>query len=106
MSGPERPARAGERRQVASAGHLAAFLRARRELTNASDAGMGTGSRRRIRWLRREEVADIAGISRDYYTRLEQGRDLHPSASVIAALGRALDLMLTPWPTCTSLPKR
>lgn len=97
MSGsdPPDPTRgvASERSLGGSDGHhLAAFLRARRELTCAADAGVETDPRRRIRWLRREEVARIAGVSREYYTRLEQGRDLHPSASVLTALARALEL--------------
>ncbi len=47
---------------------------------------------RRVPGLRREEVAVLAGISSDYYTRLEQGRELHPSSQVVEALGRALGL--------------
>ncbi len=52
-------------------------------------AGLGT---RRVSGLRREEVAALAGLSADYYRRLEQGRETHPSASVLSALARALQL--------------
>jgi len=70
---------------------LGAFLRARRELTRPEDHGLPTG-RRRVPGLRREEVAMLAGISADYYLRLERGRDRHPSAQVVEALARVLDL--------------
>lgn len=53
---------------------------------------MVPGSRRRVAGLRREEVAVLAGVSTDYYTRLEQGRERHPSAQVVGALARALAL--------------
>ncbi|MGH3769647.1 MAG: helix-turn-helix transcriptional regulator, partial [Pseudonocardiaceae bacterium] len=56
------------------------------------DAGLPAGTRRRTPGLRREEVAQLAGISVDYVTRLEQGRGPRPSASVLAALARALRL--------------
>jgi transcriptional regulator with XRE-family HTH domain len=52
--------------------------------------------------LRREEVALLAGVSVDYYVRLEQGRERHPSAQVVEALARALELGTTPSATCTS----
>lgn len=69
---------------------LADFLRRRRELLRPADAGLPAGSRRRTPGLRREEVAALAGVSVDYYTRLEQSRGSHPSPSVVAAVARAL----------------
>ncbi|MDT7609029.1 MAG: hypothetical protein QOG96_3532 [Pseudonocardiales bacterium] len=69
------------------------YLRARRELVRPGDIGIPdlTG-RRRVHGLRREEVALLAGVSSDYYVRLEQGRDQHPSPQVLDALARALQL--------------
>ena len=69
------------------------YLRARRELIQPAEVGLPqlTG-RRRVPGLRREEVAMLAGVSADYYVRLEQGRDQHPSAQVLDALARALQL--------------
>jgi transcriptional regulator with XRE-family HTH domain len=69
------------------------YLRARRELVRPQDVGIpDLGSRRRVHGLRREEVAMLAGVSSDYYIRLEQGRDQHPSSQVLDALARALQL--------------
>src|SRR5947208_9604598 len=68
------------------------YLRARRELVRPQDVGLHGLGRRRTPGLRREEVAMLAGVSADYYVRLEQGRDQHPSEQVIEALGRALQL--------------
>jgi transcriptional regulator with XRE-family HTH domain len=69
------------------------YLRARRELVRPEDVGLpGIGNRRRVHGLRREEVALLAGVSTDYYVRLEQGRDQHPSEQVLGALARALQL--------------
>jgi transcriptional regulator with XRE-family HTH domain len=69
------------------------YLRARRELVRPEDVGLpDLGSRRRVPGLRREEVAMLAGVSTDYYVRLEQGRDQHPSEQVLDALARALQL--------------
>ncbi|MGK5682919.1 helix-turn-helix transcriptional regulator [Actinoplanes sp. URMC 104] len=72
---------------------LGDFLRARRELVQPADVGLpgGTGMRR-VRGLRREEVAMLAGISAEYYLRLEQGRDRTPSVQVVEALARVLRL--------------
>jgi transcriptional regulator with XRE-family HTH domain len=69
------------------------YLRARRELVRPEDFGFPdlTG-RRRVHGLRREEVAMLAGVRTDYYVRLEQGRDQHPSPQVLDALARALQL--------------
>jgi transcriptional regulator with XRE-family HTH domain len=74
---------------------LAAFLRARRARLSPRQVGLpGTGApgRRRTPGLRRPEVAQLAGISVDYYIRLEQGRGPHPSRQVLSALARALML--------------
>jgi transcriptional regulator with XRE-family HTH domain len=70
---------------------LSKFLRARREGVRPQDAGLppGTGSRR-TPGLRREEIATLAGVSIDYYTRLERGRETRPSPAVVDALARAL----------------
>jgi transcriptional regulator with XRE-family HTH domain len=90
---------------------LAAFLRTRRMRLSPGDVGLPGGQRRRTPGLRRQEVAELAGLSVDYYIRLEQGRGPRPSRQVLTALARAL--MLTtdereylfrvageaPWPT-------
>jgi transcriptional regulator with XRE-family HTH domain len=69
------------------------YLRARRELVRPEEVGIPDfGGRRRVHGLRREEVAMLAGVSSDYYVRLEQGRDQHPSRQVLDALARALQL--------------
>ncbi|MCK1816677.1 helix-turn-helix transcriptional regulator [Streptomyces sp. XM4011] len=72
--------------------HLGTFLRARRARVRPSEVGMPSHGLRRVAGLRREEVAVLAGVNADYYTRLEQGRERHPSAQVLDALGRALRL--------------
>lgn len=70
---------------------LGEFLRAGRARLEPAEVGLpGGGSGRRVAGLRREEVAVLAGVSADYYTRLEQGRERNPSAQVIDAIGRAL----------------
>ncbi|ONI90706.1 transcriptional regulator [Saccharothrix sp. ALI-22-I] len=71
---------------------LGGFLRARRETITPSEVGLPTGTRRRTPGLRRGELADLAGISVEYLTRLERGRDRHPSAQVLGALADALGL--------------
>ncbi|SHM88954.1 helix-turn-helix transcriptional regulator [Cryptosporangium aurantiacum] len=71
---------------------LAAFLRARRARLQPSDVGLPDGVRRRTPGLRRQEVAQLAGMSVDYYIRLEQGRGPNPSRQVLSALARALML--------------
>jgi transcriptional regulator with XRE-family HTH domain len=68
------------------------FLRARRERVRPEDVGLPDFGRRRVPGLRREELATLAGVSSDYYVRLEQGRERHPSEQVIDALARALRL--------------
>ncbi|MGA7053710.1 MAG: helix-turn-helix transcriptional regulator [Mycobacterium sp.] len=75
-----------------SASALATFLRARRELLKPADVGLPNSDRRRVEGLRREEVAMLAGISTEYYLRLEQGRDHQPSDQVLEGLARALQL--------------
>ena len=71
---------------------LAAFLRSRRERIRPADVGLPAGPRRRTPGLRREEVAQLAFISIEYYARLEQARGPHPSREVLAGLARALRL--------------
>ncbi|MFF4298642.1 helix-turn-helix transcriptional regulator [Streptomyces vinaceus] len=71
---------------------LGEFLRARRAGLRPRDVGMPDHGVRRVAGLRREEVAVLAGVNADYYTRLEQGRERHPSAQLLDALGRALRL--------------
>ncbi|GAA4875800.1 helix-turn-helix transcriptional regulator [Actinomycetospora straminea] len=71
---------------------LAAALRQWRERLTPGDVGLPAGPRRRTPGLRREEVAQLAGVSVDYVVRLEQARGPHPSASVLGALARALRL--------------
>ncbi|MFI5475443.1 helix-turn-helix transcriptional regulator [Streptomyces cacaoi] len=71
---------------------LAGFLRGRRERITPADVGLPAGSRRRTPGLRREEVAQLAFISTEYYTRLEQARAPHPSREVLAQIARALRL--------------
>ena len=68
-------------------------MKSRRARLKPEDLGLAdAGRRRRTPGLRREELAGVAGISVDYYTRLEQGRDVRPSLEVLSALGRALQL--------------
>ncbi|AWT52637.1 helix-turn-helix transcriptional regulator [Mycolicibacterium smegmatis] len=72
---------------------LADFLKRARAAVDPARAGLPADSRvRRVPGLRREEVALLAGVSTDYYTRLEQGRRITPSRSVLDAIARALDL--------------
>jgi transcriptional regulator with XRE-family HTH domain len=71
---------------------LAEFLRRRREALQPSDVGLPAGARRRAPGLRREEVAALAVMSTDYYTRLEQRRGPQPSEQMLASLARALRL--------------
>lgn len=71
---------------------LGDYVRARRELVTPEQVGIPVVGVRRVPGLRREEVAMLAGISADYYLRLEQGRDRNPSAQVLESLARALQL--------------
>jgi transcriptional regulator with XRE-family HTH domain len=78
-----------------NARELADLLRSRRDRLLPADVGLPANGRRRTRGLRREEVAQLAGISTTYYTFLEQGRQISPSRQVLDALARALQLTPT-----------
>src|SRR3954452_16052413 len=71
---------------------LAACLRTWRDRLSPADVGLPAGGRRRAPGLRREELAQLAGLSGDYLARLEQGRASHPSPSVLEPLARTLRL--------------
>ncbi|WP_030184610.1 helix-turn-helix domain-containing protein [Streptomyces sp. NRRL S-813] len=71
---------------------LGSFLRSRREKTDAASAGVVDNTRRRVKGLRREELALLAGVSPSYYSRIEQGRDRNPSREILEALARVLRL--------------
>ncbi|WP_395297434.1 helix-turn-helix transcriptional regulator [Kitasatospora hibisci] len=71
---------------------LGLFLRLRREAVTPAEVGLPTGARRRTPGLRRAELATLAGVSVEYLTRLEQGRDRRPSPPVLSALADALRL--------------
>jgi transcriptional regulator with XRE-family HTH domain len=66
------------------------FIRARRAALTPADVGLPSVGARKVSGLRREEVAVLCGVSVDYYTRLEQGREHHPSAKILDALSRGL----------------
>ncbi|WP_446038968.1 helix-turn-helix domain-containing protein [Streptomyces sp. SID1121] len=74
---------------------LGLFLRSRREGITPGEAGLPAGPRRRTPGLRRAELATLAGVSVEYVTRLEQGRDRRPSAQVLAALAAVLRLSMS-----------
>jgi transcriptional regulator with XRE-family HTH domain len=80
--------RNGDRRRA----ELADFLKKRRAAIQPEDVGLQNGSRRRTPGLRREEVAQLAGVGSTWYTWLEQGRDVRASLDVFEALARALKL--------------
>ncbi|WP_431883611.1 helix-turn-helix transcriptional regulator [Micromonospora gifhornensis] len=71
---------------------LGDFLRARRGRLRPRDVGLEPGGRRKVTGLRREELALLAGLSTDYYQRIEQGREVRPSDDVLDALAGALSL--------------
>ncbi len=71
---------------------LGDYLRARRAAIAPADAGLPDDGPRRVPGLRRDEVALLAGVSTDYYIRLEQGRERHPSEQVLRAIAGALRL--------------
>lgn len=71
---------------------LGEFLRARRSRLRPRDVGLEPGGRRKVTGLRREEIALLAGLSTDYYQRMEQGREVRPSDDVLDALAGALSL--------------
>jgi transcriptional regulator with XRE-family HTH domain len=77
---------------VGNANRLGQYLQARRALLTPDRVGLTAGTNRRVPGLRREEVAMLAGISADYYLRLERGRDSNPSLQVLEALARVLQL--------------
>jgi transcriptional regulator with XRE-family HTH domain len=78
---------------MSDAAELGAFLKARRAALEPDEVGLPQGiTRRRVAGLRREEIAQLAGISVDYYTRLEQGRAKNVSEAILDALARALRL--------------
>jgi transcriptional regulator with XRE-family HTH domain len=77
---------------VSRSNALGEYLRARRELVDPADVGLRVAGVRRTPGLRREEVATLAGVSADYYLRLEQGRDRNPSPQVLESLARVLRL--------------
>jgi len=78
--------------RTGSRSELADLLRSRRHRLTPADVGLPPGTRRRTAGLRREEVAQLAGVSATYYTFLEQGRDVRPSRQVVTALAGALRL--------------
>ncbi|MGC4944482.1 helix-turn-helix transcriptional regulator [Kribbella sp. DT2] len=82
-----RPSGPAERRR-----ELAAFLRSRRERIQPEEVGFAPGGRRRTPGLRREEVAQLAGVGITWYTWLEQGRDINVSSQVVEAISRTLRL--------------
>ena len=84
----ERGSPAGEQRRK----ELADFLRTRREKIKPEQVGIVQGARRRTPGLRREEVAELAGVGTTWYTWLEQARDIQPSSEVLRRLGQALQL--------------
>src|SRR4051794_29383345 len=71
---------------------LGAFLQSRRARIQPEEVGLPPYGRRRVPGLRREEVAQLAGVSVDYYIRLEQGRGKHVSDAVLDAVARVLQL--------------
>ncbi|KUO12415.1 helix-turn-helix transcriptional regulator [Streptomyces sp. DSM 15324] len=96
---------------------LGEFLRTRRSLLHPEDVALPDfGGRRRVAGLRREEIAQLAGVSVDYYTRMEQGRVPNPSGAVLDALARALRLdgdatrhlhrLARPQPSARHAPRR
>jgi transcriptional regulator with XRE-family HTH domain len=88
VAAPRRPADPATIRRR----ELAAFLRSRRERISPEQVGLLGGGRRRTPGLRREEVAQLAGVGVTWYTWLEQGRDIHVSEQVLDAIARTLTL--------------
>lgn len=82
----------GRLHDVEQSGELGEFLRSRRSRLTPAEAGITSFGARRVPGLRREELAQLAGVSPTYYTRLEQGQSTHASESVIDAIARALGL--------------
>jgi transcriptional regulator with XRE-family HTH domain len=77
---------------IARRSELAAFLRSRRERISPADVGLPPGSRRRTAGLRREELAQLAGVGVTWYTWLEQGRPINASVQVLDSVARTLKL--------------
>ena len=75
---------------MTSGNALGDYLKLRRGRVRPEDVGLVAGPRRRVDGLRREELAALAGISADYYLRIEQGRNAHPSPQILDALARVL----------------
>jgi len=90
---PDPPSRARDTEDMATdpRQELAEFLKTRRTRVRPEDLGLEPGPRRRVAGLRREELALLAGVSTDYYQRMEQGRDVRPSEQVLDAIARALE---------------
>jgi transcriptional regulator with XRE-family HTH domain len=82
---------------------LSAFLRSRRARVQPEDVGLPPGSRRRTPGLRREELAQLAGVGVTWYTWLEQGRDINVSAQVVDAIARTLRLDRFEWAHLSTL---
>ncbi|UWE08477.1 helix-turn-helix transcriptional regulator [Actinacidiphila bryophytorum] len=89
------PAGTGRQQGAARRTELAAFLRSRRARITPEDVGMPPGLRRRTPGLRREEVAQLAGVGVTWYTWLEQGRPINASVQVLDAVARVLQLDTT-----------
>jgi transcriptional regulator with XRE-family HTH domain len=89
---PEAPVAALDTSAVRRREELADFLRRRRASIKPEDVGLPGGGRRRTPGLRREEVAQLAGVGATWYTWLEQGRDVRASLDVLEALSRALQM--------------
>jgi transcriptional regulator with XRE-family HTH domain len=84
----------GLRKKPVNHAELADFLRKRREALQPEDVGLPRGARRRTAGLRREEVAELIGMSTDYYSRLERGSSPKPTNQMTAAIARGLRLSL------------
>lgn len=78
--------------ETATRAELSEFLKSRRARVSPESAGLPSGRRRRTPGLRREEVADLAGVGLTWYTWLEQGRDIRVSPDVLSGIARALRL--------------
>jgi Helix-turn-helix domain len=87
-----------------SVGELGTFLRAHRARVEPTTVGLPTGGDRRVAGLRREEVAVLAVVSADYYTRLEQGRERKPSAQVLNGTRTRSGSMRTRGRICSGSP--
>lgn len=92
MSTQQRSPRPASEATTDSENLLGDFLRAHRARITPEEAGVASYGVRRVPGLRREELAQSAGVSANYYTRLEQGEAMNPSASIIGALAQALHL--------------